>query len=106
MNELDAAREAAALSKAELARAINSPSSVYVYRPLYPMSFSVPPEGVGPVPVREVLPLLVIDTLDASRKPVSVPPLTVKLACPYGAKASPVNVPEPLLTTLIPPAVA
>lgn len=74
--------------------------------PLYPMSFTVPPEGVGPVPVTEVLPLLVNDTLDASRRPVFVPPLTVKLACPYGAKASPVNVPEPLLVTLIPPAVA
>jgi hypothetical protein len=70
------------------------------------MSFTAPPEGVGPVPVTEVLPLLVNDTLDASMRPVSLPPLTVKLTCPDGAKLSPVNVPEPLLVTLTPPAVA
>jgi hypothetical protein len=45
------------------------------------MSFT-PPEGVGPVPVVAVVPLVVNVTVDASMKPVSVLPLTLKPTCP------------------------
>ena len=78
-------RRAAANLLSDLRRATTGASAAayvigHVYGPLYPMSFTVvPPVSVGPVPVTELLPLLVNATLDASMKPVSVPPLTVKL---------------------------